>query len=106
VEYDAPVEERAFVEKVLGEVPADAKFMKGAGCSFCRETGFFERVGVYEVLTVTDGIRRLMVEHAGQVEVRAMAVQEGMRPLSRQAVELAMAGTTTVSEIFRTVAVM
>jgi type IV pilus assembly protein PilB len=61
---------------------------------------------VYEVLTVTDGIRRLMVEHAGQVEVRAMAVQEGMRPLSRQAVELAMAGTTTVSEIFRTAALM
>jgi type IV pilus assembly protein PilB len=104
--YEPSVEEAAFVEKTLGEIPADAKFMKGAGCSFCRDTGFFERVGVYEVLTVTDNIRRLMVQHAGQVEVRAMAVSEGMRPLARQAVELAMAGTTTVSEIFRTVAVV
>ena len=104
--YEPPVEETMFVEKVLGEVPAAAKFMRGKGCSFCRDTGFFERVGVYEVLTVTDAIRRLMVEHAGQSEVRSMAVSEGMRPLSWQAVELAMAGTTTVSEIFRTVAVV
>jgi type IV pilus assembly protein PilB len=103
--YEPGVEETAFVEKTVGEIPADAKFMRGKGCGFCRETGFFERVGVYEVLTVTDAIRRLMVEHAGQAEVRAMAIQEGMRPLSWQAVELATSGATTVSEIFRTVAV-
>jgi type IV pilus assembly protein PilB len=103
--YEPPLAERTFIEKVLGSVPADAKWEKGSGCNFCRGTGFFERIGVYEVLTVTDEIRRLMVAHAGQNEVRDMAVREGMRPLVVQAAELAMAGATTVSEIFRTVAV-
>jgi len=105
-DYEPPVEEVAFVEQVLGAVPGDAKFRKGRGCEFCRGAGFFERVGVYEVLTVTDQIRRLIVGHASQSEVRELAEHEGMRPLVRQAVELAMAGTTTVPEIFRTVAVM
>ncbi|MFM2078219.1 MAG: hypothetical protein RJA49_2109 [Actinomycetota bacterium] len=103
--YEPLLAERTFIEKVLGSVPADAKWEKGTGCNFCRGTGFFERIGVYEVLTVTDEIRRLMVAHAGQNEVREMAMREGMRPLVVQAAELAMAGATTVSEIFRTVAV-
>jgi type IV pilus assembly protein PilB len=104
-EYSPPMEEMAFLDRVAGEVESP-NFMKGHGCNFCRGTGFFDRVGVYEVLTVTDEIRRLMVERSSQTEVRVLAQSQGMRPLARQAVDLAVAGVTTLSEILRTVVVM
>ncbi len=105
-QYTPAVEEMAFLEKVVGDLPADAKFMKGRGCNFCRDTGFFERVGVYEVLAVNDTIRRLMVEHASQSDVRRAAEQEGMRTMARCAVDLALSGTTTLTEVLRTVVVI
>ncbi len=104
--YTPAVEEMAFLEKVVGDLPADAKFMKGCGCNFCRDTGFFERVGVYEVLAVNDTIRRLMVEHASQTDVRRAAEADGMRSMAKCAIDLALAGTTTLSEVLRTVVVI
>jgi type IV pilus assembly protein PilB len=105
-QYIPAVEEMAFLEKVVGDLPSDAKFMKGLGCNFCRNTGFFERVGVYEVLAVNDNIRRLMVEHASQSDVRRAAEAEGMRTMARCAVDLALAGATTLTEVLRTVVVI
>jgi type IV pilus assembly protein PilB len=103
--YEPSLEEMALLHRVLGEVP-DATFMHGRGCNFCRGSGYFERVGVYEVLTVTDEIRRLMVDRASQTSVREVAQRQGMRTLARQAVELAVEGVTTLHEVMRTVAVM
>lgn len=103
--YRPGVEEIAFVERVLGRVPDDARFMKGQGCNFCRETGFFDRVGVYEVLVMTDEMRELIVRSAQQSELRLVAKEQGMRSLSEQAAALALAGTTTVSEVLRSVMV-
>ncbi len=105
-QYTPALEEMAFLEKVVGDLPSDAKFMKGVGCNFCRNTGFFERVGVYEVLAVNDNIRRLMVDHASQSDVRRAAEQGGMRTMARCAVDLALAGTTTLTEVLRTVVVI
>ncbi len=102
--YEPGVEELAFLERVLGSV-TEATFRRGTGCKFCRNTGFFERVGVYEVLEVTDDIRRLMVEHGSQTDVRRVAEEQGMRTLARQAVQLAIQGTTTLAEVLRTVVV-
>ena len=105
VEYTPPVAEVAFLERVLGNT-LEGTFMRGEGCNLCRNTGYFERVGVYEVLAVTDEIRELMVQHATQSEVRELAQKQGMRTLARQAVELALEGTTTLAEVLRTVAVV
>ncbi len=102
--YEPGVEELAFLERVLGPT-TEASFRRGTGCNFCRNTGFFERVGVYEVLEVTDEIRRLMVEHGSQTAVRKVAEEQGMRTLARQAVQLAIQGTTTLAEVLRTVVV-
>ena len=105
VEYTPPVAEVAFLERVLGNA-LEGTFMRGEGCNLCRNTGYFERVGVYEVLAVTDEIREQMVQRATQSEVRDLAQKQGMRTLARQAVELALEGTTTLAEVLRTVAVV
>lgn len=103
-EYTPAVEEMAFLERAFPE-HGSGRFMRGEGCNFCRNTGFFDRVGIYEVLAVTEAIRTLMIQHATPSEFKQTAVSEGMRPLARQAAELALAGTTTLTEVMKTVAV-
>jgi type IV pilus assembly protein PilB len=83
--------------------PAKAEFVRGAGCNFCADTGFRERVGVYEVLAVSDEIRELMIGHASAHEVRTMAISQGMRTMGQEAVDLVANDTTTVDEVIRSV---
>jgi type IV pilus assembly protein PilB len=101
--YEPNRQELSFLERVTGSrMPGE--YQHGTGCNFCRNTGFMERVGVYEVLAVTEEIREAMIRHARQHEVRDIAMEQGMRPLVVQAVELARQGVTTLGEVFRTVA--
>jgi len=100
--YTPSVEEMAFLERAFPE-HGDGRFQRGEGCNFCRGTGFFDRVGIYEVLAVTEEIRTLMIQQATPSAFKEMAVSQGMRPLPRQAAELALAGTTPLSEVMKTV---
>jgi type IV pilus assembly protein PilB len=83
--------------------PAKTEFLRGAGCNFCAGTGFRERVGVYEVLTVTDEIRELMINRASAHEVRTLAISQGMRTMGHEAVDLVANNITTVDEVIRSV---
>lgn len=61
------------------------------------------RTGVFEVLTVTEGIRKLIATGASGQEIRAQAIQEGMIPLRRAGMLKAREGLTTVTEVLRKV---
>ena len=101
VRYQPTQEELAVYEAAGG--PERANFVRGEGCNFCAHTGYFERVGVYEVLRITDNIRRLIIEQASSDEIRAVALKEGMRSLANEAALLVANGTTTISEVLRTI---
>jgi type IV pilus assembly protein PilB len=103
--YEPGAEELGFFERSDCALPTPS-FRKGAGCNFCGGTGYFERVGVYEVLAVTDEIRELMVRGASHTEIRDVARAQGMRPLRDQALRLVAEGTTTIAEVLRTVYVL
>jgi type IV pilus assembly protein PilB len=103
--YELTADERTFYERFGGE-PDKTEFVHGAGCNFCGQTGYFGRVGVYEVLCVTDDIRRLVVENATREELRQVAVDQGMKTLRDQAVRLIAEDKTTVAEVLRTVYVL
>lgn len=79
------------------------KFLKGAGCVYCVGTGYRGRLGVYEILTVTDELRQLLVIGASPQDVRELAIKGGMRTLRDEAVRLVGAGATTISEVMRTI---
>jgi len=83
--------------------PPKAEFVRGAGCAYCSHTGFRDRVGVYEVLRVTDEIRQLMVSGAGPRQVRELAVEQGMRTMADEAVRLVAEDVTTIDEVIRNV---
>ena len=85
-------------------VPGAAEqFLHGAGCHFCAHTGYQERIGVYELLRVTDEVRELIVERAPHDEMRKLALAQGMRTLQEQAVRLVCDGTTTAAEVMRSI---
>ena len=63
-----------------------AVFFHGAGCNFCSNTGYKDRIGVYELLVMTPEIRRLIVGWATQEELRNMAVKQGMSTLRQEAI--------------------
>jgi type IV pilus assembly protein PilB len=103
--YEPSAEERAFYTAAGGDHDF-THFVHGAGCRACGHTGYFDRIGIYEVLTVDDTIKRMVVEHAPLGEMRAAAIDAGMSTLRQQAVDLVAAGGTTISEIIRTVYIL
>ena len=83
--------------------PREAQFFKGTGCNHCAGTGYHGRVGVFEVLNMTDGVRRLIADRATQREIRAQAVADGMVTMRQDAVAKVDLGITTMAELIRSV---
>ena len=75
--------------------------MRGAGCEKCNKTGYKGRVGLYEVLEVTDEIRELVLVGASALELRKKAIDEGMITLRRSGLRKVQAGMTTIEEVAR-----
>ena len=66
-------------------------------------TGYFDRIGVFEVLVMTDELKRLVIARASQKELVEEAVAGGMTPVRADAWDKVTAGVTTVSEVLRSV---
>ena len=71
------------------------------GCHRCRETGYRGRVGLFEVMTVSDEIRALIVARAPAVDIAEVAVRQGMRTLAQDGLDKVHTGETTLSEVSR-----
>jgi type IV pilus assembly protein PilB len=99
-EHSAPVE--ALLE--VGFKPDEARQMKvfkGKGCQTCNNTGYKGRIGLYEVMEVTDEIRELILIGASSLELRKKAVDEGMITLRESGLHKIRAGVTTLEEVVR-----
>jgi type IV pilus assembly protein PilB len=100
-EYLPTEKEREFYD-FFGGIAKEA-FVHGGGCNFCSGTGYRDRVGVYEVLTVTDEIRQLIVTAAAPQDLRTLAVSQGMRTMSTEAMALVATDITTIDEVLHNV---
>jgi type IV pilus assembly protein PilB len=74
---------------------------KGKGCANCNGTGYKGRVGLYEVMEITEGIRDLIMVGATAVEIKRKALEEGMLTLRMSGLEKIKDGVTTVEEVLR-----
>lgn len=104
--YAPPTEELAFYERAGGQKADGGAFRRGSGCEACAGTGYKGRIGVYEVLRVTDAIRDRLVDHAQADEVRRLAIDDGMVTMQARAIDLVDEGQTTIAEVMRTVYVL
>ncbi|MDI6815571.1 MAG: GspE/PulE family protein [Actinomycetota bacterium] len=73
------------------------------GCHKCNNTGYRGRVGVYEVMLLSDTIKRLCVERATADDIRRVAVDEGMKTLRQDGFDKVKLGTTSLEEILRVI---
>src|SRR3989454_3732762 len=101
----APTVEEAEFAASLGR-PVPAQLYHGQGCARCNHTGYYDRIGVFEVLTMTDELKRLVIARAGHREIMAAAVQGGVVPLRVDAWEKTAAGATTVTAVLRSVYIL
>jgi type IV pilus assembly protein PilB len=84
--------------------PDDAKSVvpnKGRGCDKCNKTGYKGRVGLYEVMEVTEELRELILVGASALELRRKAVDEGMITLRSSGLRKVKDGLTTIDEVVR-----
>jgi type II secretory ATPase GspE/PulE/Tfp pilus assembly ATPase PilB-like protein len=88
----------------LGLSPQDLrsrKLYRGRGCSDCRNTGYFGRIGIFEVLPVGDEIRDSVQSQANASQIRALAVRQGVTLLRQDGLKKVDEGMTTVEEVLR-----
>lgn len=99
--YEPTNKEREWYDTFGGS--AKEAFVHGGGCNYCSGTGYRDRVGVYEVLAITDAVRQLIVDRAAPQDMRAVAISEGMRTMSHEAVALVADNVTTIAEVMHNV---
>jgi len=74
---------------------------RGEGCDQCGGTGYKGRQGLYEVMAMSTGLRKLIMQEVGTDELRAMAVQEGMLTLRMDGLKKMERGITTLEEVMK-----
>ncbi len=77
------------------------KFYQGKGCNTCSETGYSGRCAIYEVLSISPRIEKLILERADEPEIQAVAIEEGMMTLFHDALIKAVNGQTSIAEVLR-----
>ena len=97
----APTEDEAHALKMPHEKLAAYRFRRGRGCLHCRTTGYMGRTGIYEILPMSEKIRRLVSQQSGSLEIFRAARDEGMRTLREAAMEKVFKGVTTTTEMVR-----
>ena len=96
--------EKASLKEILGDDVEDRHLMllwTARGCAQCHESGFQGRIGIREVLPMSPGIQKLVLDRASARDIKAQAVKEGMKTMMRDGIEKASAGLTTIEEVMR-----
>ena len=96
----------ADIKNVLGPLFPEKKgekfvLSRGKGCSECNNTGYLGRIGIFEVLPVTEKIARLILERSAAIDIKKAAVEEGMITLKQDGYLKAVEGITTIEEVLR-----
>lgn len=101
--YQPSPEELAFYDAEVSERPP-VFYTAGEGCNLCASIGYVGRIGVFEVLTMTEQIRRVLLNNMSAVDIKSEALKEGMLTMQRDGVLKVKEGITTISEVMRSVA--
>ena len=79
----------------------DLALYHGKGCAKCKDTGYVGRVGIYELLIIDDELRKLIIAKAPADQIKAKAVELGMKTLYEDGIVKALEGITSVEEVLR-----
>jgi type IV pilus assembly protein PilB len=83
------------------EEAATVEIRRGSGCRSCSQSGFRGRVGLYEVMEMTDELKEMVLLGSSSMDIRKKAIEQGMTPLRRSGLLKVAAGVTTLDEVVR-----
>lgn len=106
VSYLPPPEIVNDIKSVLGKLftkneNEEVKLYKGKGCDECNNTGYLGRIGIFEVLPVTEKIGRLILERASSADIERQALDDGMIAMKQDGYLKSLEGVTTIEEVLR-----
>ena len=93
-------------QEVVQHLEKEAEGMRvyyGKGCGVCRHTGYVGRIGIFEVMPVTEEIRKAIVEKSDAEKIKKIAVAEGMQTMLENGLDKVKLGLTTVDELLRVI---
>lgn len=91
------------IAKRTNEQLLNIRLYKGQGCKMCENTGFVNRVGIFEILAMSRKIKEQILRHDSSDEIMKTAVEEGMTTMLQDGIEKVFNGTTTLKELLRVV---
>ncbi len=86
-------------EALIKMIPAETK--TAPGCDYCNYTGFSGRTGVYEMFTINEELRGLILERAAASKIKIAAIKNGMRTMLLDGAAKVASGATTIEEVMR-----
>ena len=97
-------EEKDIITNILGKYREkvdfkDLKTYDSLGCDYCNGTGFYDRIGIFEILNITDELKELIVSGASSMELRKKALEENYKPLIVDGIKKVLKGETTLEEL-------
>ena len=87
--------------KLTPEEKEAATVFEPVGCQLCNGSGYYDRIGVYEIMEITPSLRGMISRRSSTDEIRETAINEGMKTLHDAARRLVLNGTTSISEMQR-----
>ena len=110
---DLPEPQRKSVEKaikktdkneLLSRIPAETlqnpQFYEAVGCPECDNIGYKGRVGIYEILEITQNIKKMIIDGASATMINEVAINDGMISLEQDGIIKALNGVTTLEEVY------
>lgn len=76
------------------------------GCQKCNYTGYYDRIGIFEILTITDELKELIIKDASSIEIRKLALEQEYKPLVIDGINKVIDGITTLEELNRKVSIL
>ena len=105
-EREFTVEEKEIIEKIGKRYNVEfnlkgVKTYEAIGCDKCNNTGYYDRIGIFEILNITDEIKELIMNGESSIEIKKYALQEDYRPLCIDGINKVLEGITNLDEINR-----
>ena len=83
------------------EYDLSGKTYDAVGCKYCNNTGYYDRLGIFEILNVTDEIKQEIMNGKSSIEIRQEALKQGYKPLVTDGIRKIIQGHTTLDELNR-----
>ena len=103
-ERDMTEDEKQIIQRIGNKYNVEfnlenAKTYDAIGCEKCNNSGYFDRIAIYETLLISENLKELIVRNASSIELREEALKEGYKPLIVEGLRRVLDGTTTLEEL-------